>query len=210
MSKKNKRPNAALKIPAKVSDLLILVRAIVNEIGKHTSLFAIPVPALSTVTNDTDDLANAEVKTKTHTPETFDTRDAALNVVVSDLRQLRNYVQNEADKETDPDAASEIIHSGGLRVKDLPVHVKLFLKAKLGTIAGTVALIAKANTEANRVSYEWQQSSDGASWTDLPDTTMAKTTAGPLAEGKYYFRFRSTTSKSRSEWSDATHILVPG
>ena len=57
--------------------------------------------------------------------------------------------------------------------------------------------------------YEWQQSTDGKRWTNLPMTLEAKTGVSGLTPGStYYFRVQSFVKTGAENWSQVVSLLV--
>jgi hypothetical protein len=58
-------------------------------------------------------------------------------------------------------------------------------------------------------SFDWQWSSDGAHWVDVPSTTYATVTIDGLTAGTTYsFRYRALTRAGKGDWSDPITFLV--
>ena len=58
-------------------------------------------------------------------------------------------------------------------------------------------------------SFDWQWSTDGTHWIDLPSTTPAKTTKDGLTPGTTYsFRHRALTRAGKGDCSDPITFLV--
>ena len=209
MATKKKKPKGAFNPAIKIGDFIIQVKGIVLNIGDNALIFVTPSPTLPSVTTAINALDIAETAVTTGTLGTIPTRDAAYDAVVIKMVALLAYVQGLADLEPDYVIASGIIIASGFALRGHTPFAKPPLRAKLGTVAGTVVLIAKAVTDVAKVAYEWNQSTDGVTWTILSPTTKARTITGILAVGKYYFRLRATSSKAQSPWSDAIDIYVP-
>ena len=71
----------------------------------------------------------------------------------------------------------------------------------------TAHLVARA--AKTRASYNWQQSSDGVIWVDLPRTVRADAEVTGLAAGvRYSLRYRTLTKEAVGDWSDVVSVLV--
>jgi hypothetical protein len=70
-----------------------------------------------------------------------------------------------------------------------------------------VVLDAKALPQP--VQYRWQMSTDQATWTDLPESFITKSTVEGLTPATLYsFRLKTVTRKGPSEWSQPVTILA--
>ena len=86
---------------------------------------------------------------------------------------LRAYVQGLVDQ-VDHAGGLALINQAGLVVGGVGTHVKMLFEAKLDTTANVVHLILNAKAllgpTKKRVTFHWQISSDGKTWTNLPST----------------------------------------
>ena len=204
---KKVRPIAVFNKPRKISDFIAKVNSIVGDMTDNVAIFVTPVPALATVTTHNTALATAETLARTRVEGAASARNVSQSVVLTDVLKLVRYVQSLADDATDVEVAINIILSAGLQVKGIPSINKPTLKVKPGNTPGSLLLIAKAVISFKTV-YHWQKSTDGIAWTDLPISLVAKTLVTGLTDGKYYFRFFTTTPQGESGWCDAVHGWV--
>lgn len=130
-------------------------------------------------------------------------RDEALEKVKSDLRSLRNHVQEMAD--ADPASALSIIESAGMSAKNESVHGKQQNTAKDGVESGSVKL-----TGEGAGPHTWRISTDEKEWTLLKPSRKAKTTINGLKPGEnYYFQNqRILPNDEECEWSQSVKIMA--
>ena len=205
MTKRTHRVIAALNMPLSVPAFIKGSRAVVTAMANNP-YFPSPNPPLPTVTKSIDQLDAAEQLAATRAKGAVEARDAARANVVSNLHDLRQYVQSRAD--ADPANAEKIITSAGMSVKRSPARTKSDFEAKAGPVSGSVHLVVRA--PARRASYEWQWSIDGGkTWQQAPGTLQAKTTIAGLPMGVVCeFRFRSITKGGEGDWSQVIQFLV--
>jgi hypothetical protein len=176
------------------------------NIGNNATIFVTPTPSPAIVKTDTDNLEAAEAIAETRVAGAAQARNLKYDIVLEDVRGLLSYVQGLADKAADEATAIAIISASGFDLKNHGVRVKPQLAVKNG-LAGTVLLASKA--AARRVFYEWQQSSDGITWADLPATLQAKTKVSGLTAGSLlFFRVRAILKDGAQDWSSAVSIIV--
>jgi len=139
------------------------------------------------------------------TPPTVsvDARNVAMQLVMTDLRSLRNDVQTIAD--ANPTKAEEIITSASMSIKKSTSHGKPQNTAKNGVEEGSVNLNAEGAGP-----HEWRMSLDEIMWTALPASITAKITVSSLTLGTvYYFQNRRMFAKNeKTEWSQSVKIMV--
>ncbi len=86
-------------------------------------------------------------------------------------------------------------------------RTKLPVNVKHGDAPGRVVLDAKALPQP--VQYRWQMSTDQATWTDLPECFITKSTVEGLTPATLYsFRLKTVTRNGPSEWSQPVTILA--
>lgn len=134
---------------------------------------------------------------------TIEARDVALKIVKSDLRSLRNDVQDVADQ--DPENAEAIAASAAMSVKRSSTGSRRYNSAWNGIETGTIELIGQGAG-----AHDWQMSLDGIEWTPLESTKISTTLIRNLKSGAvYFFQNRMMLSYSRkSEWSQSVRIRV--
>jgi hypothetical protein len=210
MANANKRPVAALQLKkaAKIGDFVFKGKTVVQNVGNNTTYFPTPFPTLATVTTDIGKLETAQTLAQTRAAGAASARDLMYDVVLADLRNLMGYVQQRADAAANAATAIAIIQASGFELRVNGSRVKAPIVAKsIGT--GQLKLVAKA-AGGNRVSYNWQGSSDnGVTWHDLPITLQAKTmVSGLVPASKWLFRVRSITPSGVNDFTDPTAVIV--
>ncbi len=191
----------------KVEDFVFNMKTIVLNIGAAVGYFATPKPTLASVAANLDNLETAQTKAKTRVVGAAAARNIIYDTCYKDLLALVGYVQGIANAAADSVTAIAIIEAAGFNVRVNGVRVTAPIEAKNSTDEGVVLLTAKGAGK-NSV-YEWQMSSDGIAWTDLPFTQVAKTSVSSLAPAtKKYFRVRTKNKSGMSDWSAAVVIIV--
>jgi hypothetical protein len=153
---------------------------------------------LTQATAHVADLAEAQTATHKGSPKDTATRNDALGLVRSDMRQLKAMVQASAD--ADPLNAQTIIESSGMSWVKRVIPPKPPLAVKHAKVPGASNLYAKKVKGA--LIYQWQMSADQKSWSDLPWSKKASTSVTGLTPATiYYFRFRVLSADGTSDWS---------
>jgi hypothetical protein len=199
------RPVAVLKLPTRIKNFIAFAQSVATAMNNNAS-FPSPTPPISTLTADVAALNTAETAVITRVKGAVETRNAKLAVVRSDLDSLKTYVQMVASTVA-PELAQALIQSAGMTSRKVTVHDKPALEAKVGSVSGTVNLIAKA--AARTACYEWEYSTDQKTWTPMPMTLKAKTGLSGLTVGTtYYFRVQSLTRLGLGNWSQIVSVFV--
>jgi hypothetical protein len=101
-------------------------------------------------------------------------RNTKITPLWSAMLLLRTYVQGLVDQ-VDHAGGVALINQAGLVVGGVGTHVKMLFVAKLDTTANVVHLLLNAKAfigpTGKRVTFHWQMSSDGKTWTSLPSHT---------------------------------------
>jgi len=204
MSKSKKREMVAFNCEKTMGKFITQAGAIVLQMSGSSYFSVPPIPYL-TVTGHIDDLATAEAVVKKHANGAAAARDVVFNILKKDLQSYKEYVQSLADAASETTNAIAIIKASGFSLKATGVRIKPPLRAKQSVAAGEVKLFGTANGSKSK--YDWQISvDDGASYSNLPSTIMAKTVVRGLSNVKSLFRFRSLSKNGLSEWSVAVMI----
>jgi hypothetical protein len=200
-----KRSIATLRTTGPVPALISFATAVVTRMTGN-SAFPTPAPPLATVAAAIADLQNAETAAAAKTKGAVTVRNDKRAALVTLLRQLESYVQNQADSNLENGAA--VIESAGISVRKLGVRKPRTFTAVQGATSGTITLIAAS--AAHRASYEWQYSTDGGkTWTFAPGTLQAKTTIPALTPGaSVQFKYRPVLKAGDGDWSQAVTIIV--
>ena len=199
------RATVALKVPAKVADLIAFATGIGHAMQNNPA-FPAPVPTLAAISAAVSDLQAAETVALTRVKGSVTARDDKRAVLLSLLQQLRGYVQATAD--ATPENGATIIQSAGLAVRKTIVRATRVFAVKTGTLTGTVT--ATTAIAARRASYEWQYSTDGGkTWVSAPVTLKSKATILGLPAGTVVqFRSRAVTKAGEGDWSQVASLLV--
>lgn len=208
MANLQKRPVAILQVRKyrKIGDFILKVRTLIVNITNNALLFVTPLPKPVDVTADTDALEAAESIAQTRVVGSVADRDVKYDKVVDDVHTWLNYVQTLADNAADEATSVLIIESSGFDLKKKGVRVKAPMEVKQGDVSGSVKLTAPSQ---GRASYQWQKSSDGVAFTNLPATLQAKTTADGFIPGNaYYFRCRPVTKSGEGDWTSIVSLMV--
>jgi hypothetical protein len=194
-----------LKLPRPVPQLIVHANGIVTAMMTNASSFPSPSPALSLVTAKIDTPSSAETIAKTRAAGAIASRNAALKVVVTDLANLRAYVQQIAN--TNVAQASVIATDASMQLRKVPSLNKPPLAAK-AISTGTLSVVAKA-TKGGQAN-DWEYSIDGGkTWVAMPTTTKAKTTITGLQTGATVgVRQRAITKDGAQDWSDPVSAVV--
>jgi hypothetical protein len=196
--------SAVLKLPRRVKNIGAYASSILAAMTDNAS-FPTTTPPLATVQTDLAAFNAAEATALTRAKGAAEARNAALQTLHDDLLHLMNGVQAAAN--ANPANADAIIQSAGMAVRKVTLHTKGPLTVALGTVSGSVKLVAKA--VASRACYEWQYSTDQKTWTEVPPTLQAKTEIdGLLTATAYFFRFRGVIKTGTGDWSQVVSLLV--
>ncbi len=124
---------------------------------------------------------------------------------------LRAYVQGLVDQ-VDHASGLALINQAGLVVGGAGKRVKKLFDAKLDTTANVVHLILNAKAfvgpTTRRVTFHWQMSSDGKTWTSLPSTPYAQTQLPSPGPGSYVFRAAATMGKTVVDWTTPFPLTI--
>ncbi len=206
--KKNspKAPQVVLRRPHTAVAVLALAKAIYDALETNKGMFPSPNPPMPTFLADINAFDVAQTATHTRTKGTVEARDAKLAVVLSDLGQIRAYVQKVVD--ADPANAATIAQNAGLSLRKSSARSKTDLSAKPNKkVSGSVDVVVKVG--GVKASHEWQYSTDGKSWTNASPTMQAKTTIPGFTPGTtVFFRHRAVTKTGPDNWSQAVSMIV--
>ena len=199
------RSLAVLALPKRIDILISYATGVVMAMTSNP-VFPSPSPALATVMAAIADLMAAETEAVARGPGAAATRDAKKAVLVTLLRSLRLHVQLVAY--ANGQDAPAIIQAAGMAVKETAVLRTRSFGAFAGAVPGTVKLVARS--ASYRASYDWQYSTDGMAWIDLPSTLQATTTMTGQAPGTVlHFRYRALTKAGQTDWSGPVTLTVP-
>jgi hypothetical protein len=195
---------AVMDEPRSISEKILFPRRIIKAFTGNVWV-PTPNPSIADVTTHADTVDEKQNIVFTRLIGAAAARNIAYDVVKLDLNCWKAQVQMIADN--NPQNAVAIIESCGFKVKHVPEKSKKPLVAKNGAAPNTALLVARAL--GKRVSYEWQQSTDGSHWEKLPkSTTVAHITATGINPATlYYFRYRGITNKVEGNWSDPVAFI---
>ena len=200
---------SALKIPEKIGDKIIRAQAIQSKLTGNANFPVASWPtnivSLTQYGNDVTALVNAETAAINKTG-TVAARNAALAIVLTDLRALKSMVQVKAD--ANPSNAANIILSAGFAVITRNSKTKRENEALNTQVVGTVLLTADKAGH-----HEWQMSKDMVTIINLPTTTTSTTQVTGLNPGDvWYFRnHKVNTKKTTYNWSPWIKLIIgPG
>jgi hypothetical protein len=200
--------HVVLKRPRPVIAVIALAQAIEAAMSSHTTTFPSPLVSMVQFATDIAGLVTAQTLAATRTKGAVQVRDAKLAVVVSDLKQLRAYVEGIAD--ANPANASAIAMSSAMEIrKRRTTPAKNDVNAKTTTVSGTIVITARVGTKQKQ-SHEWQYSTDGGkTWTTAVPTIRAKTTITGLTPGvTVLVRHRAVTRTGLTNWTDPASVIV--
>jgi hypothetical protein len=140
-------------------------------------------------------------------------RDGHLDALYTALDTLRVGVQALAD--ASPEQATVIINTSGFKIADVVTHPKAVLQAdaigggvvKLEANAGLLALENESGSRS--LTFNWQSTLDGKTFTSAQSTPIGKTSIAnltPLTE--VGFRVCITDSRGTGAWSQVVTVLV--
>ena len=202
---KPRRTFAVLALPKPVPALLGVAESIVGRVNGNPN-FPNPDPPLATITASITDLATAQKAALSRVHGAATTRDEKRAVLVTQLGQLKGFVQKMAD--ASPENAASIIESAGLVVRKTTARKPRSFAAFPGPVTGSAKL--EAPKAARRAAYEWEYSVDGGkTWVFAPATLQARTIVTGLPPGtSVLFRHRTVTMTGESDWSEPTSLMV--
>ena len=199
-------PIAVLNIP-KQDKLLIPFAKGILLVLTNNAYFPSTSPTLLVFTADIDAYEKAQTLAGKKGQGAATQRNAKRKKVIADLNHLCDYVQSVVETQTNAEDAAAMIVSAGMRVKKVTKRNKPTLSARNGDTSGVVLLEAKA--VAPVAMYYWQYSLDQKTWTSVPERMKASAViSGLIPLQTYYFRFRATTRKGPSDYSQVVSLVV--
>ena len=192
----------------RLGDFRYKVGGISNAIGGNTTVFATPLPTVLIVNGHITAMDAAQADVELRLQGSVAIRNAAFNVVVSDIRAWVRYVQALIDAEPDYEQQLIIAGSSAFDTRVNGVYIKPPLKAIALPTPGSVKLTAVS--AGKNAAYNWQQSiNNGSTWVELPPTNVANTAVSGLnAKASYLFRFRSVVKNVVSAWSGTVGLVI--
>jgi hypothetical protein len=186
--------------------------AVQTAIAAAPMLFPGPNPTPAAFLVQIQTLQAAQQRTIAREPGASADRNAAANVVVTSLGELRTYVQGLCD--ASPEKAAQLVAAASMKViVSTPAH-KPVIAATLGVASGSVLLRANKHALVGKTSamctFNWEYSLDGQkTWitvlgTPVPATTITGLT--PLVTVS--FRVSVTTKKETGAYCQPVSIIV--
>ena len=195
---------AVFPVDRPVPQLLTESRLVVGMMTDNKHL-PDPKPLLEEVSADLDSLEASQELVRKGGLGMVEQRNVALELVHYDMRQLKAYVQSQADANVVE--AEAIITSAGMGIGKKSPRKKPPIHAKQGKVPGSVVLEVRALPRP--VQYLWQKRDGQQPWTDLPASFKASTTfEGLTAATAYSFRLRTLTRDGLSDWSAVVSLIV--
>ena len=190
-----RRVIAIIKMPRIMADKIARVQAILLKLTNNATFPAASWPAnivsFAQFSLDVTAFVNAESAVLNKTG-TVAARNAALVVVMTDLRGILSMVQAKAD--ANPGNAAAIIGNAGFFVKGEGGAQKRQNAAFNSQLPGTVILTADGTGH-----HQWEMSKDQVAITTLPPTSTSKTTVSGLTFGDtWYFRSKKVDTKKKT------------
>lgn len=167
----------------------------------------LPIPPLSVITTDVDELEAAEVAAAGGSKDDTALMHAKREVLEKDLGNLAAYVQMIAND--DPPLAETIVTSAGMKIRS-----SAFRRAKAFAVANTgTAGQLKLSTSAVKVaSYIWQMCTDPvdeSNWHTIKISRQCKFVKEDLMSGtRYFFRVAVVYRTGQGGWSNVLNSLV--
>lgn len=197
---------AVLKMPRRFGDKLIKVRSIEDMLSNYAFILSYwfsDIISFAQFRLDIQAFNDAETNVQTRQAGAVGERDAALRVVMKDLKEILYMVQAAAN--ADRANAVSIIQSAGFGIKNIYLRKKMQTDALNTEIAGTVLLTADGGR-----SHEWQMSKDQITIITLPSTDNAQTFVKDLTPGDvWYFRTKKVnTRKMTYNWSPWKKLII--
>jgi hypothetical protein len=200
------RALAVLKLSHRVKNIIAFAQNVATALTNNAASFPSPNPPLATFQADLAALVAAENAVIARTKGAVETRNAKLAIVRADLENLKAYVQTVANSATTANA-EEAIENAGMTVKKVTLRDKPALAVVQGSLSGSVELVAKA--VASAAAYGWQYSTDQKTWTALPMTMQARTSASGFTPGTLYsFRVQALTRAGEQAFTQIVSLMV--
>ncbi len=149
--------------------------------------FPAPLPALSVITTDANNLETAYIAAQTRAHGTAAQKAAMVKVLQLSLQALAHYVELIAN--ADPNNAEAIITSAGMTAKKATVHAPRILHV-VASAKGEVTLTCPVTKNAT---YKWEVATGDptieANWKLLDEVRQSKFVQAGLISGTlYHFR----------------------
>jgi hypothetical protein len=203
---KTKVPQIALKLPRGLALFIVFVQHVLQAMTNNP-WFSTMAALIATTTTDLAALVLAQAKALAKAKGAVEARDDAKKLVYDDLMLLKSGVQTVVNQNVSQ--AATIIESAGFFQRKGTLPWKANLAALMAPVTPGEVLV-RAKAVKGRASYEWQYSTDlGKTWITMGTTTVANTSLPGMTGGAaLMFRFRTTVSKTTSDWSPTITFTV--
>jgi hypothetical protein len=192
--------------------LITRANAVQAAIAANSALFASPNPTPAVLLVQIQTLEAAQQRTTGKVPGASADRNAAADIVVTSLGELRTYVQGLCD--ASPEKAAQIVAAASMKViVSTPAH-KPIIGATLGVPSGSVLLRANKHALCGKTSamctFNWEYSLDGQkTWIAVLGTPVPATTITGLAPlATVSFRVSVTMKKVTGAYCQPVSIIV--
>jgi hypothetical protein len=192
--------------------LITRANAVQAAIAANPALFPSPTPTPAVFLAQIQTLEAAQQRTTAKVPGASADRNAAADIVITSLGELRTYVQGLCD--ASPEKAAQIVAAASMKtIASTPFH-KPVIAAKLGVAAGSVLLRANKHALCGKTSamctFNWEYSVDAQkTWIAVLGTPVAATTIAGLAPlTTVSFRVSVTTKNATGAYCQPVSIIV--
>jgi hypothetical protein len=178
----------------------------------HAGSYTNPPVDFNTFKNQCDTLTSWQAQARNRVTGAATQRDQALAVVATSLEQLRAFIEHLCN--ASPEQAGTLAQGAGMYISTRAPRAKVPLRAKQGTLPGTVILMASAAllaTGRGGRCFNWQSSIDGGkTWVSWPSTPNAKVTLTGLPTlTEVLFRACCTQKKTgQGAWTAPVPLIV--
>jgi hypothetical protein len=192
--------------------LIVRAHAVQAAFAANPALFASANPTPLALLAQIQTLAAAQQRTTAKWPGASAARNAAADVVMTSLDELRAYVQGLCN--ASPEQAPQLVAAAAMKaVVSTPAH-KPVIAAVLGVASGSVLLRANKYTLAGKTramcAFNWGYSLDGQkTWIAVRATPVPETTVvGLPALATVSFRVSVTTKGTTGAFCQPVSIVV--
>jgi hypothetical protein len=198
---------------ANVPGVLLRARLMYTAMVAAVALFPSPPVSMVAFLGLIEALELAQQGVATRAKGLGSLRNVKRNAVWTAMDSLRAYVQGLADV-LDGNSAIALIETAGLLVAGVAGHPKPLLQVKRTTTPGVVHVLVNAGLllgadASKKVTFNWQWSADGMTWSTVPSTPFADTYIENLAlMTEYSFRVSATVGRVAGAWTDPVRTLV--
>jgi hypothetical protein len=196
---------AVMKLSRRWSERATETGAIINACLLCT-LVTFPGTLLADAQTQLGKFSDAQKDTLKRTIGAVANRNAEWELLYNYMIKILNVVQDAAD--ADLTNAEKIITQCLFKIKKSAIKSKNVFHAKNGSTSGTILLVG--DTANGVTTHYWSMSTDGITYTALPDTTKATTLVTELSAGSnVWFKHRYLSRKGGySDWSNPVSIIV--